>query len=211
MTELATQREEWSPYAAVVRLLAGAIGFGLEQLQRIEGELADRDVVLEAPALEADWGTAGALFVGFVADLPDRVTRSADTLSRAAAPVRSAAEPVGRLLSRTALGAVMSELRGTFAAEGERLAAIGRSEYLRGRVVAESVAGQGVDAVVEYLGDSDAVDDFVHEQAFGVGRGAVQEVRETGAAADGLSEAMFRRLLRREPRRLPPEPGSNDG
>jgi len=210
VTDLATRRQDWSPYAAVVRLLAGAIGFGLEQLQRIEGELSHQDAVLEAPALEADWGTTGALLVGFVADLPDRVSRSAETVSRAAAPIRSIAAPVGRVLSSTAVGAVTSELRRTFQGEGERLAAIGRSEYLRGRMVAESVANQGVDAVVEYLGESDAVDDFVHEQAFGVGRGAVQEVRETGAAADGLSEAMFRRLFGRAARAVPPEPASGE-
>lgn len=210
MSELATQKQEWSPYAAVVRLLAGAIGYGLEQLQRIETELADKDMVLEAPALDADWGTAGAVFVGFVADLPDRLTRSAYTVTRATAPVLSVAAPVGRVLSGTAIGAVMSELRGTFQAEGERLAAIGRSEYIKGRMVAESVANQGVDAVVDYLGESDAVDDFVQEQAFGVGRGAVQEVRETGAAADGLSEAIFRRLFHREARAFPPEPAPGE-
>jgi hypothetical protein len=53
----------------------------------------------------------------------------------------------------------------------------------------------------------------VREQTLGITGSAVREIRETGAAADLLTERFFRRILGRETRPLPPKPigGATDG
>jgi len=65
---------------------------------------------------------------------------------------------------------------------------------------------ESVDGVVSYLSDSDEVKQLVREQALGVSGAAVQEIRETGAAADGLTENVFRKIFGKDIKQLPPKP-----
>ena len=63
---------------------------------------------------------------------------------------------------------------------------------------------ESTDGIVGLLSNSEELGDLVREQTLGVTGSAVQEVRETGAAADGLTEGVFRRIFRRDDRPLPP-------
>ncbi|MDK1010175.1 MAG: hypothetical protein QGM48_03700, partial [Actinomycetota bacterium] len=62
------------------------------------------------------------------------------------------------------------------------------------------------DGIVGYLGESEELGELVREQTIGITGAAVQEIRETGAAADALTEGIFRRLLGRDRQTLPPAP-----
>jgi hypothetical protein len=97
----------------------------------------------------------------------------------------------------TGIGPFFAELslpmREALVTEYERLIAVGTAEYARGRVLAVGTFTESVDGVVSYLSDSDEVKELVREQTLGVTGAAVLEIRETGAAADGLTEGIFRR------------------
>jgi hypothetical protein len=97
-------------------------------------------------------------------------------------------------------------VREALAEERERLTAVGTAEYARGRVLAVHAFEQSVEGIVGLLSESEELGELVREQTLGVTGSAVQEIRETGAAADGLTEGIFRRIFRREDRPLPPKP-----
>lgn len=61
-------------------------------------------------------------------------------------------------------------------------------------------------AFMGYIGESDELGELVREQTLGITGAAVREIRETGAAADGLTEGLFRKLLGKEKWAVPPLP-----
>ena len=110
----------------------------------------------------------------------------------------------------TGIAGVVSSLteptRQALAHELDRLSKVGAAEYTRGRVLSVQAFERSVDGVVGYLSESDELGELVREQTIGITGAAVHEIRETGAAADGLTEGILRRLLRRDSRPLPPLP-----
>jgi hypothetical protein len=113
----------------------------------------------------------------------------------------TAASPVGWVIAKP-VDAVLDRVD----AEAERLAAIGRNEYTQGRVLFDSVVDNAIDLVLDNVSESESLNELIREQAIGVGGAAIQEVRETGAAADSLTDSVVRKILRRPPRPLPPMP-----
>ncbi|MGI9584775.1 MAG: hypothetical protein ACR2N7_04225, partial [Acidimicrobiia bacterium] len=101
---------------------------------------------------------------------------------------------------------VTEPMRTAFAEESERLTAVGTAEYARGRVLATYAFEQSVGGIVGLLSESEELGELVREQTLGITGSAVQEIRETGAAADGLTENIFRKVLGRSSRQLPPAP-----
>lgn len=204
--------DDWDAYRAVVRLAAGAAGFSLDHLRKLEEGMGpsedDADILNED--LGADWATAVALLVGFVSDLPDRVGRSARSVAETTAPVRKLAEPLWRFAAATPVGWVTGSAASAAGeavrSEAERLVKLGKVEYATGVQLAAEVMDQTTNAFIDYLSASPALADLVSEQAMGVTGGAVREVRETGAAADGITESFLRRVLKRPPRTTPPRP-----
>jgi hypothetical protein len=97
------------------------------------------------------------------------------------------------------------------ATEYERLVNVGTAEYARGRVLAVGAFTESIDGIIGYLGDSDEVGELVREQTMGVTGAAVLEIRETGAAADGLTEGIFRKIFRRDIQSVPPKPRFEQG
>lgn len=204
--------DDWDAYHALVRLAAGAAGFGLDHLRRLEEGMgppdADADWLNED--LGADWATAVALLVGFVSDLPDRVGRSARSVAETTAPMRNLAAPLWRFAAATPVGWVAGSAASASGEavrrEAARLVKLGRVEHAAGVQLAAEVMDQTTNAFIDYLSASPALADLVSEQAMGVTGGAVREVRETGAAADGITESFLRRVLKRPPRTAPPRP-----
>jgi hypothetical protein len=204
--------EDWDAYHAVVRLAAGAAGFSLEHLRILEEgmEISDADADWLREDLGADWATAVALLVGFVSDFPDRVGRSARSVAATTEPVWKLTAPVWRVAAATPVGWIGGRVASTAGQavrnEAERLVKLGKVEYATGVQLAAEVMDQTTNAFIDYLSASPALADLVSEQAMGVTGGAVREVRETGAAADGVTESLLRRVLKRPPRTAPPRP-----
>ena len=209
-TEPAVDASEWSAYESVIRLIAGAAGTGLDQLRQIEQSLDQAgDTPADRSELTFRWQTFEALLVGFAADLPDRIDRGAQGAAAVASKVRALTAPVWWLSSAVGLTSLAERstaaTRASITAELEELVALGSTEIARGRKLVEAVFDESMDSIIDHVADSQSLDDLVREQTTGITAGAVREVRETGAAADGLTENVVRKLFRR-PLREAPEP-----
>ncbi len=206
-------------YGSVVRLVAGGIGEGLDRLGALVAEL-DSSEVDAAPDTSGPYPTSpGTMAVlGLIYEAPEQISRARSAVAAMLYPVARiagvafdtgayVAEATG--LTRFVVG-VTRPTREALAEEIRRLSSVGTAEYARGRTLAVEVFSQSVDGVVEYLADSEEVGELIREQTLGFAGGAVQEVRETGAAADGLTEAIFRKIFRRRITDLPPKPVFED-
>lgn len=205
---------DWgSAYSSMVRLGAGLVGTVLDRAQSADGDTPEDEPVDEPTHyIAVDGDPIGSVVVGFAADLPHRFGRVTSAVSEGTGPVRSvvswgwrvtAASPIGRVIAKP-----VDVLRDRMDAETERLAAIGRSEYAEGRVLFEKVVDNAIDGVLDNVSESDALNELIRDQALGIGDAAIEEVRETGAAADQLTDSIVRKLLRRDPRDLPPMPAN---
>ena len=203
-------------YKTLVRVVAGGIGEGLDRLAQV-------NETLEKAELEATPETAGPYatnpvamaVVGFAYELPEQIASVSASVSRSLSPLTAIARVAigagATVAEATGIAPFVAELTSpTRVALGQhfhRLTSIGSAEYARGRVLAVGTFTESVDGMVSYLSDSDEVKELVREQTLGVTGAAVQEIRETGAAADGLTEGIFRRVFRRDVQPLPPKPG----
>jgi hypothetical protein len=199
----------------LIRLVAGGIGEGVDRLRELAAQL-DSAEVDTAPESAGPYTTSpGTMaFLGMVYEAPDLVSRASTNVAAMLYPftrIGEVAIDTGAYVAEaTGLAPFLSGLtqpaRDALAAEIERLSSVGTAEYARGRILATEVFTQSVDGIVGYLSESEEVGDLIREQTLGFAGGAVQEVRETGAAADGLTEGIFRRIFGREIAVLPPKP-----
>lgn len=202
-------------HRVVVRLIAGGIGQGIDRLMAVARDLddADSDPASTLPEpIHAD-PTLMAI-VGWMSELPQQIRSVRDSSTRTLYPLTRASGVMwdtGRYLAdRVGVTSFLDELtepaRTAWAEERERLVAVGTGEYARGRVLAAQAFERSVDGILGVVGDSDELEELVRDQTIGITGSAVREMRETGAAADLLTERFFRRILGREPRSVPPKP-----
>lgn len=202
-------------YKTLVRVVAGGIGEGLDRLIQVTESLEEGE--LEAtPGVVGPFSTnpVAMAVVGFVYELPEQLAAASASATRTLSPFTAAARialSTGATLAQaTRIGPLVNEMtlptRVALVEEFDRLVSVGTAEYARGRVLSVGTFTESVDGVVSYLSDSDEVKELVREQALGVTGAAVQEIRETGAAADGLTEGIFRKIFRRDVKSLPPMP-----
>jgi hypothetical protein len=199
-------------WSMLVRLVSGAIGDGLDRLVEVSRDL---DAMATEPdpgpmLVRADPNVMAA--VGWLSELPS-LLRSAGTstqrmlypFARTAGVVVDTAAYVAEA-TRVApfVAGLTAPARSALAEERERLTKVGTAEYARGRVLAVYAFEQSVGGIVDLISDSPELAQLVREQTLGITGSAVQEVRETGASADALTERVVRRILRRPARALPP-------
>jgi hypothetical protein len=204
-------------HRTIVRLVAGGIGEGMDRLMALSSALEEADVdpdsVAPAP-IHAD--PTLMAFLGWVSEIPEQWRAVTDSTTRVTYPVTRAAEvaldTAAFVAQATGVTAFLEGFTEPFltawAEERERLASVGTAEYARGRVLAIEAFEHTVGGVMGFIGESDELGDLVREQTLGITGSAVREIRETGAAADGLTEGIFRRLLGRDARSVPPKPAA---
>lgn len=152
------------------------------------------------------------VLVGWIAEWPEQVNEMSATLRESPlARLAGVAYNTGAVIAEATgiaefVSAVTEPSRIALADEIDRLAKVGTAEYARGRVLAVQAFEESFDAIVTYMGDSEEVGELVRQQTIGITGSAVQEIRETGAAADGLTEGVIHRLFRRNMRAVPPMP-----
>ncbi len=199
----------------VVRLIAGGIGEGIDRLMAVSRKLDDADIDPASAStgpIHADPMTMA--LVGWMSELPQQIrnaSRSTKTTLRPFLRLSGVVFDTGRVVAeRIGVTSLIDDLteptRTAIAEEIQRLTDVGTAEYARGRVLAVEAFEQSVDGILGLVSDSEALDELVREQTIGITGSAVREMRETGAAADLLTERFFRRILGREPRALPPKP-----
>ena len=202
-------------YSTLVRVLSGGIGEGIDRLMAVSAELDTDDV-------ESSGGMVGPVtadptmmaLIGWASELPDTIRGLGESTYRMAYPVFRvtgvAVDTAAYVAETTGIASfvagVTEPFRSAVAEERQRLADIGTAEYLRGRKLATFAFEQSIDGIVGLLSESEELGELVREQTLGVTGSAVQEIRETSAAADGLTEGLFRRLMRRPDRAVPPSP-----
>ncbi|GMQ93831.1 MAG: hypothetical protein BMS9Abin12_1311 [Acidimicrobiia bacterium] len=207
--------QERDLYKSLVRLVAGGVGEGIDRFRSLAAELesADHDPEsVEVVAVVANPATM--VLVGWASEWPERLRSVGSTARQMSYPVTQLvgiAYNTGAVVAEAAgISGIVSSLtkpaRQALAHELDRLSKVGTAEYARGRVLSVQAFERSVDGIIGYLGDSDELGDLVREQTLGITGAAVQEIRETGAAADGLTEGIFRKLFGREGRSLPPVP-----
>jgi hypothetical protein len=202
-------------HKTIVRLASGGIGEGIDRLRELAAELESADEDPESVSVvPLTTSQAAMVLVGWLSEWPEQVEAIRTTTQDMTYPLGRFFSVVydtsAALLEATGIAGLVSSLtepsRVALAEELERLAHVGTAEYARGRVLSVHAFERSIDGIVGYLGASEEVGELVREQTLGITGAAVQEIRETGAAADGLTEGMFRRLLGRERRPLPPAP-----
>lgn len=201
----------------IVRLVAGGMGEGIDRLMALSSALDDADVDPESAStapIHADPTMMAIL--GWVSEIPLQLSSISASTSRVTYPVARAAgvawNTAAFLAEVTGVKSFMVDLAEPIMTaleeERERLASVGTAEYARGRVLAVEVFEQTVDGVMGFIGQSDELGELIREQTLGIAGSAVREIRETSAAADGLTEGIFRRLLGRDSRAIPPKPAA---
>jgi len=202
-------------YKTVVRVVAGGIGEGIDRLMQVT-EMLEEAELAAAPEAVGPYATnpLAMAIVGFAYELPEQVASASASVSRTLAPLAAVAKVAfgtgAAVAEVTGIAPLIAEItlptRIALAQEYERLVSVGSAEYVRGRVLSVGTFTESVDGIIGYLSDSDEVKQLVREQALGVSGAAVQEVRETGAAADGLTENIFRKIFGKDIKQLPPKP-----
>jgi hypothetical protein len=211
--------QQWgAAYATAIRFAAGVAGVLADRAGEITREVAASAQAGETQPSELDLETQpsvpGTILFGFAADLPARFGRVTTTVADSTGLVREitgygwrlvAASPIGWLVSKP-----VDAVRERMDAESERLYAIGRTEVARGKTLVGTAMDTTIDVVLDNVSESEALNDLIRDKAAGVTDLAIQEVRETGAAADNITDTAIRRLLRRPQRPLPPKPAANE-
>ncbi len=204
-------------HRTLVRLVAGGIGEGFDRLMSLSSALEDADVdpdSADTRPIHADPTMMAIL--GWVSEIPIQLKSITDSTSRTTYPITRVAgvawDTAAFVAQATGVKAFVEGFTEPFLLawqeERERLTSVGTAEYARGRVLAVEAFEQTVGGVMGYIGQSEELGDLVREQTLGITGSAVREIRETGAAADGLTEGIFRRLLGREARSVPPKPAT---
>ncbi len=207
--------DSWgTAYSSAVRVAAGVVGVLADRAHEAANSAPAHDRE-ESPAVEGlstQSDVPGMVLFGLAADLPTRFGRMTASIGDNTGFVRDIVgygwrvttnSPVGWLMSKP-IEAVLQRVE----AEAGRLSEIGRSEVAQGKALVETVVDSTIDGVLDNVSESDALNELIREQAFGITDSAIQEVRETGAAADNLTDSAIRKILRREPRALPPRPAN---
>lgn len=199
-------------YKTLVRVVSGGIGESLDRLMDVSARLDDLAVEPDAGPMLVDADPNVMAAVGWLSELPELAVGVAESAKRMTYPVTRAA---GVAIDTTAyvaeltgvapfVAGITEPARTALAEEVERLTNVGTAEYARGRVLAVYAFQESTNGIVGLLSNSEELGELVREQTLGVTGSAVQEVRETGAAADGLTEGIFRKVFRRDDRPLPP-------
>jgi hypothetical protein len=202
-------------HKTLVRIISGGVGEGIDRLKALtaEFESADHDPA-SVEVVPIATNPAAMAVIGWISELPEQFEAARSTAQQLTYPmtqlfgvVYSTAAVVAEATGIVGIVSSLTEpTRQALAKELDRLSKVGAAEYTRGRVLSVQAFERSVDGIVGYLADSDELGELVREQTIGITGAAVQEIRETGAAADGLTEGILRRLLRRESRPLPPAP-----
>lgn len=209
------QPAEADLHRTILRIASGGIGEIVDRVKAlaIEFETADADPdSVEAVPLTTN--RSAMVLVGWVSEWPEQIEAASSNLRETPlARLFGVAYNTGAAVAEaTGLAGFVSSVtepsRVALVEEIDRLAKVGTAEYARGRVLAVQAFEASFDGIVEYMGESEEVSELVRQQTIGITGSAVQEIRETGAAADGLTEGLFRRLRGKQQRTIPPLPAA---
>ncbi len=196
-----------------MRIATGGVGEVVDRVRALAVELESADTDPDSvEAVPLTTNRTAMVLVGWVSEWPEQInTMSANLketpLARLFGVVYNTGAAVAEATGAASFVSSVTEPgRAALAEEIDRLAKVGTAEYARGRVLAVQAFERSFDGFVGYMGDSEEVSDLVREQTIGITGSAVQEIRETGAAADGLTEGLLNRLRGRKPRTVPPLP-----
>jgi hypothetical protein len=200
-------------HRAIVRIATGGIGEVLDRVRALAVELESADTDPDsAKAVPLTTNRTAMVLVGWVSEWPEQFKTVASNVEQSplARLVGVAYNTGAAVAEATGVASFVSSVtepsRVALADEIDRLAKVGTAEYARGRVLAVQVFEKSFDGIVGYMGDSEEVSELVRQQTLGITGSAVQEIRETGAAADGLTEGLLNKLRGRKPRPIPPIP-----
>ena len=214
------------------RLLIGGAISGAEELMRLlrqwESELeqlranpaqpldVQEDGTPEAPfqfaqprPQEGDADLLRYALIGWMVEAEERLQHRLKRLDHANRLLHKLIDPWVKPIRNSRLAAPLhnqaQRLRERGEEELQRWIKLGRNEELHSRDLARLALKRTVDQNIEYLAHNPAVEELVETQSTGLANEVVEEVRERTVSADTFLEGLARSLLRRTPRRQPPE------
>ena len=200
-------------HRTIVRIAAGGVGELLDRVRALAAELESADTDPDSvETVPLTTNRSAMVLVGWVSEWPEQMNAMRSSLEKSSlARLGDVVYNTGAVIAEATgladfVSAVTEPSRVALADEIDRLAKVGTAEYARGRVLAVQAFEESFDAIVAYMGDSEEVAELVRQQTLGITGSAVQEIRETGAAADGLTEGLIHKLFGRGIRSLPPMP-----
>jgi hypothetical protein len=203
-------------HRTIVRIATGGIGELIDRVRALAVELESADTDPDSvETVPLTTNRSAMVLVGWVTEWPEQVNEMSSTLRESSlARLAGVVYNTGAVIAEATgiagfVSAVTEPSRIALADEIDRLAKVGTAEYARGRVLAVQAFEESFDAIVTYMGDSEEVGELVRQQTLGITGAAVQEIRETGAAADGLTEGVIHKLFGRKVQTLPPMPESD--
>lgn len=210
-----SQPRDFDLHKTLVKLVSGGVGEGIDRLKALTAELESADHDPESVAtMPISTNPVAMALIGWASEWPEQIISARSSAGRMTYPLTQLFgvfyNTTIAVAETTGIAGIVSSLtepaREALTQEFDRLSKVGTAEYARGRVLSVQAFQRSVDGIVGYLGESDELGELVREQTIGITGAAVQEIRETGAAADGITEGIFRRLLGRDSRPLPPVP-----
>lgn len=200
-------------HRTIVRIATGGVGELADRVRALAAELESAETDPDSiQAIPLATNRTAMVLVGWVSEWPEQFNSMSTNLresplARMFGVVYNTGAAVAEATGVASfVSSVTQPSRVALAEEIDRLAKVGTAEYARGRVLAVQAFEQSFDGVVGYMGESEEVSELVRQQTIGITGSAVQEIRETGAAADGLTEGLLNRLRGRTPRTVPPMP-----
>ena len=219
------------------RLMIGSVGLGIDEFQRhlsswdeeyqlsqIQNESSnyhpssieniDKVTVIPHEEIVSDQLSNDFRFtiIGLLFETQDKLRSRLQTVSRAGRLINDVTTPIVRPFTRSWLIPPLRRRYNALVDRGEeelnRWTSLGRSEYIRGRAMAQTAIESTYQETVDTLANDPEIQDLIQTQGIGLAVEVVDELRERSVSADTFLDGFVRALLRRTPRAelpLPPE------
>ncbi|MFO7661415.1 MAG: hypothetical protein R6X18_02355 [Chloroflexota bacterium] len=210
---------EFDAYLAVVKLLIGGTIEGtaelIRRLERIEAELRANGFDPDKPGdIESAGDVARYMLVGMTLSVSDGVRRQVIKLAEAS-------DVFWRLTGSAVDPIVENRFTGIFLRPFDRAfnrfvqrgqvrvndwVELGRRNEPAARIQARQLTLEIIDDFISHLSENEELAQLVQEQSVGLATEAVDEFRTRTVSADAVAEDIVRRILRRPPRQMLPQP-----
>jgi hypothetical protein len=214
--QLAQVESEWSPAAALGRLMLGfALEGGDQLVARLrQWEQATRSVPTDGDGIAAPRDLQRHTTLGLMLEAETRVGETVESLRRTADEMATwfgrGFDDIFQHWPFKLLRPRLILLRHDFEMTILEWATQGRREEEQSRLMARQATASLVDELLAYLAKNPELRELIEQQGAGLAETAVEGVRERTAAADAVVERLVQHMLRRRPdgASVPPAEGS---
>jgi hypothetical protein len=235
-TEYPPRTSLFNSLRSITRLMIGSVGLGIDEFQRHlsswdkeyqysqlqndsnnynPSSIENNELVTVIPYEEIESAQPSNDFrftiIGLLFETQDKLHSRLQTVSRAGRLINEVTTPIVRPFTRSWLIPPLRRRYNALVERGEdelnRWTSLGRSEYIRSRVMAQTAVESTYQETIDTLANDPEIQELIQTQGIGLAGEVVDELRERSVSADNFLDGFVRALLRRTPRKeLPPPP-----